>query len=230
MSDLLVAPCDYQAAKHAVMHWHYSRSMPAGKLSTFGVWEHDRFIGAVVFGRGASDAIGKPYGLDQTQVCELVRVALTDHGHQVSEIVARSVRSMNEASPGLRLIVSYADPAHGHRGGIYQAGNWIYNGRTAPSAAFIDSRGKRWHSRMVSSTGATVAFGQKITVPKPTECTRVELPGKHRYLYPLDRAMRRQVTKLAQPYPRGLSVHGDTSAVHAGEVGSSPADRSQVSA
>jgi hypothetical protein len=25
--------------------------------------------------------------------------------------------------------------------------------------------------------------------------------GKHRYLYPLDRAMRRHVTKLAKPYP-----------------------------
>ena len=36
--------CSYQAAKYAVEHWHYSRSMPAGKAVRMGVWEEDEYI------------------------------------------------------------------------------------------------------------------------------------------------------------------------------------------
>ena len=44
------------------------------------------------------------------------------------------------------------------------------------------------------------------------EARSITMPPKHRYLYPLDRAMRRQLAKqkIALPYPRGLSVDGDT--------------------
>ena len=41
------------------MHWHYSQAMPAGKLVTFGVWEHGRFVGAVLYGRGANHNLSK---------------------------------------------------------------------------------------------------------------------------------------------------------------------------
>jgi hypothetical protein len=35
---------------------------------------------------------------------------------------------------GLRLIVSFADTAQGHHGGIYQAAGWIYSGGTETHA------------------------------------------------------------------------------------------------
>ena len=47
--DLRVDWCDYQAAKYAVMHWHYSKAMPAGRNVYLGVWESNRFVGAVLF-------------------------------------------------------------------------------------------------------------------------------------------------------------------------------------
>ena len=42
--DLKVDWCSYEAAKYAVMHWHYSKTMPAGKTVKLGVWENGRFI------------------------------------------------------------------------------------------------------------------------------------------------------------------------------------------
>ena len=45
MSDLVVAPCSYGAAKYAVMNWHYSRRMPVSPLVRYGVWEDDEFVG-----------------------------------------------------------------------------------------------------------------------------------------------------------------------------------------
>lgn len=50
MTDLRVAPCSHTAAKLAVERWHYSRTMPVGKLARFGIWERDEFVGVVLFG------------------------------------------------------------------------------------------------------------------------------------------------------------------------------------
>lgn len=92
MTSLVVAPCSYDAAKYAVEHWHYSRQMPASKLVKYGVWEDDRFIGAIVYGRGATPYLGMRYLLDQTELCELVRVALREHDRPVTEMVAATLK------------------------------------------------------------------------------------------------------------------------------------------
>ena len=71
--------CSREAAKYAVEHWHYSKSLPSCDLITVGVWEDEVFIGAVIYSRGANPNLNKPYGLKKTEVCELARVALNIH-------------------------------------------------------------------------------------------------------------------------------------------------------
>ncbi len=190
MAGLAVDWCSHEAADYAVMTWHYSRTMPSGKLVKIGVWEDDLFIGAVLFGRGASPNLGKAYGLNQSQCCELVRVALDKHQAPVTQIVATSIRLLTRQSSGLRLIVSFADPLQGHVGRVYQAGNWIYAGQSAEvSEYYLDGRWR--HTRSVWHDPR-----------RPQSRARV-VGGKHRYLMPLDRGMRRQIGPLGLPYPRG---------------------------
>lgn len=225
-TDLLVAGCDNAAAVYAVTHWHYSKTMPRAPLVRYGVWEHGKFIGCVLFGRGASNNLGKPYGLDQTGACELVRVALTTHEHPVSQIVARSIRALREGSPGMRMVVSFADPNEGHLGGIYQAGNWLYLGKMPLQRYWRDCHGDLHHSRLVKKQGWTTQFGKVKRTLTPDQATPVMFEGKHRYAYPLDRQMRRKLAPLAQPYPSGPSVDGDTLASPVRNPGSTPGDRS----
>jgi len=78
----------HEAAKYACENWHYSGTKPANKSNCFGVWEDGKYIGAVIFGLGASPGLGKPYGLGIFEVCELTRVALTKHKTEVSRILA----------------------------------------------------------------------------------------------------------------------------------------------
>jgi hypothetical protein len=214
--SLLVAPCDHKAARFAVMHWHYSQAMPIGKLVRYGVWEDDEFIGAVLYGRGASNALGSPYGLDHTEVCELVRVALKNHKAPVSQIVAKTIQLLKHNNPNMRLVVSFADPEEGHAGGIYKAGNWIYTGKTASSVEVFFNN--KWtHPRLFNPTGwGTVSKLQKITDEEKQELPRRKRQGKHRYLYPLDKKTRRQVETLGLPYPSAVEVsrekHGASSA------------------
>lgn len=202
MSDLVVAPCDIKAARHAIMKWHYSKTVPAGKLVKFGVWENGRFIGAVIFGRGATPHLGQPYGLQQTELCELVRVALDKHEAPVSQIVAESIRQLRATNPGLRLIVSFADPDEGHHGGIYQAGNWIYNG-TSPSARFFRIKGKKTHPRSVGAMGGIQSI-EWVRANLDPKAEIILTAPKLRYLYPLDKQMRRQISRLALPYERAV--------------------------
>lgn len=193
---------EHAAAKYAVEKWHYSKSLPPPPHVRCGVWEADKYIGVVLFARGASPCLLKPYGLDQTDGCELVRVALTKHVAPVTEIVARAIKLLRSHVPALQLIVSFADPAQNHVGTIYQAGNWIYAGKSPESVEYIEKKtGRRWHGRMVSKTGVATVYGKKRRVVRTDQCDRVTCPGKHRYLMPLNKKMRRQLLKISQPYP-----------------------------
>ena len=118
----------HEAAKFAVEKWHYSRCIPKSKLAKFGVWEDGKYIGAVIYGVGATADLVKRYGLEPIQGCELVRVALTSHKTEVSRIVAITLKLLKAKFSGLRLVVSFADPAQGHHGGIYQAGGVVVYG------------------------------------------------------------------------------------------------------
>lgn len=224
MTTLVVAPCSHEAAKFAVMNWHYSKSLPVGKLYRLGVWEGDDFIGVVLYAWGANRNLGRPYSLDMTQCVELVRVALSEHQTHTSQAISRSLRLLKVDNPGLRLVVSFADPYHGHHGGIYQAGNWIYAGQSPEKVEYL-YRGKILNRR--AYTGQQFGKGKASRAALPTGAQPVRVPGKHRYLFPLDRQMRRRVERLRLPYPtRGGSVESDTLSHHDRELGATPGHRS----
>ena len=209
-ADLRIDWATHAAAKYACETWHYSKTLPVGKMVKVGAWEHGKFIGVVIFCWGMNRSLGSPYGLDITECCELVRVALGAHDAPVSRIMSLALRFLRQQSPGLRLVVSFADPAEGHHGGIYQATNWIYAGRTAPSFEWRHN-GRRLNKR--AYTGHN--FGSARMAPPPG-AVRVETEGKHRYLMPLDDDMRACVLPLSRPYPKRQPAGG--SGVH-------PADR-----
>lgn len=215
-SSLRVDWCNYEAAKYAVEHWHYSRSISASKKIMVGAWENEKFIGAVIFGWGANNNLASPFGLEMVECCELTRVALDNHLAPASKIVAYAVRLLRKQSPGLRLIVSYADTRHNHHGGLYQAMNWIYAGvvKSTPDY-FVENR---WmHQRQMNSI-----FG---TVKGFTGIKRAGSP-KHKYLMPLDGDIRKRILLLSKPYPKrescATSKDGVAPGDQSGEGGSTP--------
>lgn len=221
-SDLRIDWATHAAAKYACENWHYSKSIPVPPLVKVGAWEKGKFIGTVIFSRGASSNLMKPYGLEQTEGCELTRIALAKHDVPVSRIVKLATQFLIKRNPELRLIVSFADPQYGHHGGVYQAGNWIFVGNTASGKEYWHN-GKRFHGRQVSEKGWNIQQGVKRKTVRPSECDIVNTPGKHRYLMPLDAEMRKQIEPLRKPYPKRVrSVDSDTSGDQPGESGATP--------
>ena len=199
--------CTHAAAKYAVETWHYSKRLPMPPIVRVGVWEGGRFIGCVLFGRGANQHLGRPYGLESTECAELVRVALTSHAAPVTRIVSIAIKFLKRSNPGLRLIVSFADPSQGHHGGIYQGGNWTYSGASEAQWEYLhDGRWK--HAREVRSG----AFGGARALADYSKLPKRLSAGKHRYLMPLDGEMRARVLPLARPYPKrpGTSTRDGT--------------------
>lgn len=214
--ELKIDWATHDSAKYACENWHYSRCLPAGKLVKIGAWEDKKFIGVVLFGRGASPSLGAKFNLSQDQCVELVRVAMRGHKTEVSRIVSIALKFLKKSNSGLRLIVSFADPDKGHIGGIYQAGNWIYCGKSPETKElFISGKWVHWRGGFYNKT-------------KSTPCRVME--GKHRYLMPLDSKMRDGIKPLSRPYPKRVeSDTMDTPVFQTGEGGSIPTSTLQSS-
>lgn len=215
---LLVDFCSYNAAKYSCLNFHYSKAIPAGKLVKFGVWEDDKFIGSIIYGRGANNHMLNPYGLTAEQGCELVRIALTDHKTPVTKLVAITIKLLKKHSPGLKLIVSYADSRQNHLGIIYQAGNWLYTGEAKTTPDFF-YKGRWTHQRTISSA---IKNGS-LTHEEMRKLETRDGGFRHRYLYPLDAGLRKQLELQSKQYPKNMrdeleSKASDSQSEEAGAV------------
>jgi len=220
-STLKIDWATHEAAKYAVENWHYSECMPIFKTVKIGAWEDTQFVGVVIFSMGAAPQAHCPYKIHPREICELTRVAFRNHKTPISRILSICIKFLKAQSPGLKLIVSYADPEQGHHCGIYQAGGWIYEGVTTPCTQFeFVATGKRVHSK-------TICTGRRgyATELKNKGVIRSVKLIKHKYLMPLDNEMKRQILPLAKPYPkRASSETRDTPSDQLGKAGARPSD------
>jgi hypothetical protein len=208
--------CDPAATRYACRHWHYSATRPTSPSNDIGVWEDGHFIGAILFSLGASGTLGAPFGLHVREWAELTRVALRSHQTPVSRLLAIAIRLLRAKNPALRLLISFADPFHGHTGAIYQAAGWIYTGTSARGFIWRLATGALAHDRRFSGKG----FNARRAVPMGAQ--KIATPGKHRYVLPLDAAMRRTVQPMAKPYPKRERSRDNAAAPPSAEGGVIP--------
>lgn len=190
-----------KAIRYACHNFHYSKSVPSVQYG-FNIYnDADEWCGVVCFGGGASPRLGKHYGLYHGEVLELVRVALNGKQQTTSQCVAMCMRELHRINPLVRLLVSFADIDQGHKGTIYQATNWIYEGVTLQNerCAFI-IHGEKMHPKTVYSKGwkQSLPWLQEHIDKNATEfCGK----GKHKYIYCFDKHLARKYRKTAKEYP-----------------------------
>ena len=215
----------HEAAKFACLNWHYSRSFPAGKNVKVGVWEDGKFVGAVIFARGSNKEIGTPFRLQQTEAVELVRVAMTKHACQVSQVLAFALRFLRRNCPGIRLVVSFADQNQSHVGTIYQANGWLYAGFGSqdPRCRPYQKGSQVFHWRTVAGKLSEKGLPSTVAAAVSLGFVPLESKPKFKYLMPLDDEMRARILPLAKPYPKRVpSKDIVVPASPAGEGGENP--------
>lgn len=220
------------ALAYACNRWHYAKRPAAGRHVVIGATEDDVFIGAIGFSRGASSQIGSPFGLQQSSICELTRIALGPHVTPTSRIVALAIRLLRKQSPNLRLLISFSDPMqHGpsgqpHVGTLYQALSFQFIGMTN-AESLIHLGGKLYHPRTISSRYHTRSIDW-LRAHVAADAAHVRTLPKYRYALPLDAGMRQQLEARRQPYPKRPKVAG-ISGCPADLAGASPSRPLQVS-
>ena len=181
------------------MQYHYSKRVPISAVA-FNVYEGMEWCGVIVYGYGANPHIAAIYDKWPGQVLELVRVALNGKQKTTSECLAKSLKALKEYCPLVDLVVSYADVDQGHVGTIYQATNWIYVGlvNEGTKSDFI-IKGKSMHPRSVGAKGWKVSL-EWIRANVDKDATQNITKGKHKFIYPLNKKMRKKVKVLGQEY------------------------------
>ena len=105
----------------------------------------------------------------------LCRVEPRDGSMPLTRMLAKCHRLL--AKDGIRMVVSFSDPAHGHTGGIYRAANFTHAGMTQAEFHTIGEDGevrhRRFAYRYARRNGVSIAEARDVlglrrirTVPK----------------------------------------------------------------
>ena len=147
---------------------HYLHQMPAIVPCAMSLTVDGWIKGALVWAVPPKET-NQRYGCE---TWELARLWLSDELPKNSEtwFIAKAVRHVRQAHREIGCLVSYADPSVGHRGTIYYAANWLYEGMTDS-----DRKTPRWD----------YLYGMKRLGRSGRGDGRVARQPKHRFIYRL---------------------------------------------
>jgi len=180
-------PCKLRDVAAFVRTYHYSHTFPGGIDFSFRLLMDGQLAGVALFGWMAGNPEAKVCGFGKGDVRELMRVVLLDEVPKNSEtkFIGWCLRWLTRNTQ-IKAIVSFADPAHGHTGVIYKAGNWHYEGLQKPDRPRLIVDGIELHPRMAYDRYGTSSY-LKIREMGHTVELRPREP-KHCYSYLLHRS------------------------------------------
>jgi hypothetical protein len=201
LQQLAVKPVPFVVARKLLEREHYLHSFPGGTKLAFGAFVGAGLLGALTLGAGPANAYALVGGVNPDDCLTLSRLWLSDNLPKNSEsrfigIVARALKRNTK----LKFLISYADPAQGHLGTIYQASGWVYTGLSQATPLYDIGDGRHYHSRSLSHSFGShgLAHFQRHGI----EVKLVPQQAKHRYLYFLDSTWREHLKGPALPYPK----------------------------
>jgi len=200
LKALRVVPCAAAVVRPLMTERHYLHSMPGVVRECFAVYLADELVGGAVFTAGARHAHRLLQGAAPAHVLTLSRFWMDDGlpPNGESRVLGVILRDLARRRAH-KLVVSFADPAAGHVGTIYQASGWTYTGRTEAERYLIVD-GLRVHPRSASTKYGSNSLGHLRRTGLRAE--RVMSPPKHRYAYVLDPAWRWRLGGRREPYPK----------------------------
>jgi hypothetical protein len=201
LQQLQVKPVPVVLARRLIERGHYLHSLPGGTCFAFGVFIGPSLLGALTLGAGPTNAYLLVKDATPDDCLTLTRLWLSDALPRNSEsrvlgIVLRNLKRHTK----VKFLVSYADPAQGHLGIIYQATGWPYTGLSEAMPLYDVGDGKWRHSRSLSH-----AFGTHSVQHFAKHGIEVKLApqsAKHRYLYFLDPSWQYRLQVPQLPYPK----------------------------
>ena len=123
---------------HSFILKHYLGNWPKGIKKIYGVNylkpEGKEMVGMAIYGTPMKSAtrVIEPEATSN-EVLELKRLFLEDYinlPNIESFVISKTLKLIKQEFPDVKIVITFADKAAGHRGSIYQATNAIYLGET----------------------------------------------------------------------------------------------------
>ncbi len=201
VKSLKVLPIPLGVARTIIVHYHYLHSFPGGTMLIFGIFLGARLLGAATLGAGPYLAYKIVRGAKPNDCLTLTRLWLSDELPRNSEshVIGTIIRSLQK-NTSLKFLVSYADPAMGHSGTIYQATNWLYTGSSCAMPLYDLGDGKARHSRSVAH--AYGSHSLRYFASHGFDVKVIPQVAKYRYIYFLNKGWRSQLNVPVVTYPK----------------------------
>jgi hypothetical protein len=122
--------------------------------------------------------------VNENDVLELTRLWVSDSEGKNTEswFLGRTFKWLKQNATEIKILLSYSDPNAGHVGIIYQATNWLYQGRNSDDKWYRINN-ELLHPRTVFSKYGTRAIDDLNKMDKVKSVKIVEVEKKYRYLY-----------------------------------------------
>jgi len=142
ISKIVIEPTKKDVVYKLVTDKHYAGTWTASS-NMYAVYydcgEHQFFsgkelklIGVVLYGNPVGFRVVKSICEEFTDddVLELKRLWIEDgYGKNIeSYVISQTLKMLKKDSPQSKVVISYADPGANHKGIIYRASNWLYQG------------------------------------------------------------------------------------------------------
>lgn len=203
-------------AEAFMKRWHYSGSLNASMRYAFSL----RRPGGLFGDRGEivacccfAQPVNRHAKEGELELVRLARVGAKDDELPVplSVLVSKSLRWLTQnASDEWKLVISYADLAHEHHGGIYQATNFYYVAKSETGVQGFRNKitGEVIHKRTAYERWGTSSERHVKYSVDGGNWEPVKGTVKYLYAYPLVRGRKAQLARLAEygyeplPYPK----------------------------
>jgi hypothetical protein len=185
-----------------VERYHYAHRVPS-VVAAVGMYVDDVLAGCITYGISASSNVHKCCGDNwQPHSLELNRLYIHDWAGRNSEswLIGQSFKVLRDRWPSYCVLISYADTAHGHHGGIYRATNWLYTGFSCNGGCegFQVGRetihSKEMNNRLGSHAVSVVQRAYPGAIP-------IRRSPKHRYVQFLGDKRRKRELRAALKWP-----------------------------
>ena len=232
-SKVIIRKIDKSSAEEMIVKYHYSHKWSLCQIA-YGVFYitdkqsqffdsiEEKLIGCIVYGqpvgRSAAESISKLISV--YEVFELTRLFIHDgYGKNIeSYSISKSLELLKRDFPNIKAIISYADGEQGHKGTIYQACNFYYQGNSSLalmpnySVSLVGPPYQWIHSRTISSTYGSHNV-EHLKKKIGHTFWRKKESSKHRYVFLLgNKKEKKQIMNTLkhkfQPYPKN-TTHTD---------------------
>jgi len=199
ISKIVIEPTNKDVVYNIIAKKHYANTWTASS-NIYAIYydsgEHQFFsgkelklIGCVLYGNPVGFRVVKSIAdeLTDTDVLELKRLWIEDgYGKNIeSYVISQTLKMLKKDSPQTKVVISYADPGANHKGIIYRASNWLYQGNeigAADAYMYRYPNTDNWLSdRAIGEQLGT--NGLKGVLDKIPDMEYKKKLRKHRYIY-----------------------------------------------